>query len=196
MSLRLNSILLILIALLSLGACTVIKSPSSTANFKRVKYHSNIRLAKSQQEKSKEISIGSQSTDSKILFEEKSSNQVKLTPKPFLKIKLNKLPILGAKKVSNEALLLESNYSDNQSIVLSNRHDLSLKPEQLFTNKWWEDDPEDWPWKKIIIFAILFFLVALITYLIVDLVGGVVGGIAGVILLLVLIYFMIDYLGS
>ena len=188
--------LLIAVLLFSLGACTVVKSPSSTANFKRVKYNSNLRLAKSQNEKVEVLSTASQAVQSESFVNEISTRQVKLSPRPYLKLKLDELPILNPKKASMKSLGSQSNYSSKQLISQAKEHELSLKPEQLFTNKWWEDDPEDWPWKKIIIFTILFFLVALITYLIVDLVGGVVGGIAGVILLLVLIYFMIDYLGS
>lgn len=173
------------------SACSVVKSPTASNNFKRVKYRANLKLSKSDSQK--QLTIASFEIEDKV---EKSQEYWKpMVKKPFKRDSLN---------LYRKAVLAEQNQNYNifqkeeQKKLLNDVKVLEGKvKESLVTTNdpWWESDPEDWPWKEIMLAAIVVLLVILAIYLLVSFLGGVVGGIVGLILLLALLYLIFDYYG-
>ena len=192
----------ILIALLSgllFAACSMVKSPNATANFKRVKYRANLKLGKSNSEKQLTVKSfqlepnAAEGFDGVITSTDSLSKLPSLTHLP-LNTSVVELQnaLASTEKTQTQAFksterLLEQAVLDLEK--LEKKENITTKADRY----WWEDDPEDWPWKEIVLVFILFLLIVTAIYLMISLLGGVIGSLLGLVLLLLLIYLLLDH---
>lgn len=192
----------ILIALLSgllFSACSMVKSPKATANFKRVKYRANLKLAESNSDK--QLTVRSFRLEPTAVegFDESNSSTDSLAKLPSLShLPLNESLVKFQNALASKEETQILPFKSTERLLERVAVDLEkLEKIDKSTTKadhyWWEDDPEDWPWKEIILVFILFLLIVTAIYLMISLLGGVVGSLLGLVLLLLLIYLLLDY---
>lgn len=191
-----NVVLSLLLIATVMFSCSVVKNPSASHNFKRVKYNSHLKLAKS------EVSVNAH--DNKKMTKESKAvvtaiEEAKvIEPQTLTKSHSEIVPLV------KEEAIASSQLKDN--FTSANLNEVKVKVKELSNllvtqeskktavDSWWEIDPEDWTLEQILLAAIAVLLVILAIYLLVELLGGVVGSILGLIILLLLAYLLIQYL--
>lgn len=192
-----NIVLSLLLCTTIMFSCSVVKNPSASDNFKRVKYNSHLKLAKNSIQ-----SPALQSENSK--FEKPSKSIPSFTELDEIKIESvvdKKDKIIST--IKNKAI---ASTNSNNNLVDIQITELNEKVKQLskdfqinvenstVADSWWDIDPEDWTLEQILLAAIAVLLVILAVYLLIELLGAVVGSILGLIILLLLAYLLIQYL--
>lgn len=188
--------IVIIIVTLSFS-CTMVKNPSASNNFKRVKYNAHLKLANVVTQKSKKVvqhdkeELAIHNIESTI--EEMKSQKLTLQLDKESEAQISSKPLVSAsidhKTNSTEQLTMVENQVKNIRNQL-----IRQEAEVSTSSSWWDSDPEDWPLEQIILAAIALLLVLLAIYLLIALLGGVIGGILGLIILLVLAYFVVQHL--
>lgn len=188
--------IVIIIATLSFS-CSMVKNPSASNNFKRVKYNAHLKLANKVTQKSKKVvqhdkeELAIHNIESTI--EEMKSQKLTLQLNKESEAQISSKPLVSASidhnTNSTEQLIMVENQVKNIHNQL-----IRQETEVSTSSSWWDSDPEDWPLEQIILAAIALLLVLLAIYLLVALLGGVIGGILGLIILLVLAYFVVQHL--
>jgi lipopolysaccharide export LptBFGC system permease protein LptF len=207
---KIKPILFALLVGVILSSCSMVKNQTASNNFRRVKYNAHLKLNKTVEKKQltvnsfeqpeKQSSNIAETTNENREIRVKKQDRAekeeveRIDPKDFY-IAENR--VLEVAPLVAQKSPLQVNSAPKKQHILQNAVELTQNlssKSTITTDDWWESDPEDWPWKEIILALIAFLLIALIVFLLVDLFGGVVGGIVGLILLLLLLYFLIDYL--
>ncbi len=179
-----------------LFSCSLVKDPTASNNFKRVKYNSHLKLA--QKKNTSKINPVKESSSNKSGVKEYTAVQTLLTAESEKKeLQDKKVPEKAV--ISTEASIKKGGAEPIQIKNLEaeiRKLQSELKEvNELEPGGWWESDPEDWPWKDIVLALIAFLLIVLAVFLLIDLLGALVGSLLGLIILLLLLYFLIDYMG-
>lgn len=186
-------ILSLLLTTTILFSCSVVKNPSATSNFKRVKYNSHLKLANNNL--SKPIRAKESPTEILRAVPVSLDEQKKHIGMPLLEPieSIDATKILASKDL--KARLLKSQLFSVDQKVKEMSLQLNKQENDLSTlDAWWESDPEDWPLEQIILAAIAVLLLLLAIYLLIEILGAVVGSILGLVILLLLAYFVLQYM--
>ncbi|MEQ8909093.1 MAG: hypothetical protein RIC95_07865 [Vicingaceae bacterium] len=192
---KVKPILIALFVGLLFSACSIVKNPTASTNFKRVKYRANLSLPKAKVEKQLSVTSFKANENLQEKVDQTLTKSDQLNPKGFLSLKKAGLvpQPLAAQKLTYSPQREQRKYHLLQSAKQWSEQ-METNP-VLSNDPWWESDPEEWPWKEIILATIVVLLIILAVYLLVSFLGGVVGGIIGLILLLALLYLLFDYYG-
>lgn len=185
---------IILILIWAFTSCSLIKNPHS-GNFNKNKYRAHLGIAKQKQNKLPKENKTVLKKKVELTESFSSANSV-----PGMESKNSGLPKTAVQQ-DKFPLFASTDQPDRQEMPLFSRSDYAVVPlpnqpplETSYTDGWWEEDPENWPWKELILAAILILLMIFIVLLLIDLLGALFGSILGLIILLLLIYLLLVYL--
>ena len=184
---------LIILLVIFMSSCTLVKDPSASTNFSRVKYNSHVKLSKSNTQSAKLVS---------------SEKQLPKTIESFTKEKLkaeNPIGIAIAEKNSEKkeyvrqivrkgsAVKAEKLNELLKNISAIQINEVKTKKAKSFVQKrdsWWEDDIENWPWLEIVLAVIAILLIAMLVSILLSILGGLISSLLGLILLIILVYIL------
>jgi len=178
-----------------LPACTLVKHHPSS-DFRRNKYRSHLEIGKQQLKSKKEVI--SQKSESTTLEASTSNTPIafSIQSKPIRL--LEEVMYIKKPKVPRHYPMVEehifNSMNDKFNAGKKGLNNSSKLPSSFNkSDGWWEEDPENWPWKELILAAILVILIIVIIVLLFELLGALLGSLFGLILLLLLIYLLLVY---
>ena len=188
---HISSLIVLLSVLVS--SCSVVKNPSASNNFKRVKYNSHVKLSKSKSENvqvaklEKKPSRAIDSFNEEVMHREGgnvyTSAAVGKKTKKVMSQATSQAKQINAEKVNK---VLEN--ISNIQLPLSKAKKLNKLVQKR--DGWWEDDIEDWPWLQIVIAVIAILIIIMLVSLLLSILGGLVSSLLGLILLIALAYIL------
>lgn len=181
--------------IVSLGACSLVKDPTASSNFSRVKYNSHVKLAKVNRKGTPTITSTKLSKTPRIAIQKKdivtAATEGIFTDKTINR-KQREENVVSVDKAKQEVVLKTmveqiTKQGIEESVIVSKQTQKSLNS---VADDWWERDVEDWPWLEIVLALIAFLLIIIVVSLLVSVLGGLISSLLGLILLLVLAYIL------
>ncbi len=184
---------LIALMVIFVSSCSLVKDPSASTNFRRVKYNSHVKLRKSNMQRVEAVSNENQLPKTVLSFtkenlKEENFNNIAVAEKNTDKKEF--VNHIGTKQSVVKAEKLNKLLKNISAIQIKKTKTIKTNSFIQKRDYWWEDDVEDWPWLEIVLAAIAILVIAILASILVSVLGGLISSLFGLILLIVLAYIL------